>query len=654
MTGRTNSALQPPIVPKNGHTVRVIVPCRVSDPKPGKQDERSLDDQRAMHEEWLKANLDHPFEMIALEGRESGEWIERSDYLELMRLVETDEFDLVRTEDLGRIVRRIHAHLFAELCVDYDTRLIAQNDHVDTAIAGWEDRSIFSAWHHERSNRDTSDRIKRTAANRFRSGGCAAFEIAGYIKPPGAKSDLDWRKDPDWEPIYKEWFRMLDEDQASYAEIADWLNANSVATGPFCRSDSWDGPMVGRYTHHIMLKGYRFRNRRKTRRNSKGKYVSEKASDDDLILRHVPHLAFFEEEYYDRVVSDVDERNAIYRRNSRPNGKDCRSRIPKNRTRFPGQSLTCGICGRGYVFGGHGQKDHLMCTGAREYKCWNGVTADGPLTARMISAVVLAEIQTLPAFDETFLSLVNAEAEKADEHRQARINELDRRRQQLDREIDNLMRFIRNGDSSDRVRLELRQLEEQAQRINADLHLLTSTPSEAVDIPPASEIGQLIDEALNSLDVESWDFCRVMQKLVPRIVVYPVRLCDGGNLVLRAECQVDLSGMLPDTRVRAALQDPLTQAVTVDLFVPPQREKYRERVVELSRTVSFKDAAALLGITSTAAQRASKLQKRMDELGIRDPYVRIKSPPEDVRRLRRHKHPRYCFQPNPIPSATQT
>tara|TARA_R110002072_G_scaffold301976_1_gene483172 strand:- start:2789 stop:3877 length:1089 start_codon:yes stop_codon:yes gene_type:complete len=357
-----------------------------------------------MHEEWLKAHLDSPYEVRILEGRESGECIERADYQELIGLVTTGQFDLVLAEDLGRIIRRLQAHGFAELCGDFDTRLISHNDHIDTAIPGWEDRSIISAWHHERSNRDTSDRIKRTANNRFLQGGCAAFEIAGYIKPPGAKSDLDWQKDPDWEQVYVEWFRMLDEDEATFSEIADWLNKHQRATGTFTKKGEWDGTMVGRVTRNWLLKGYRVRNRRKSRRNSSGKYVSVVAAPSELKLRHAPHLAFFDEAYYDRVVAAVNERNAKYRRKGQ-NGVDTRRRVPKKRTRFPGQSLVCGICGRGFVFGGHGQTDHLMCSGAREHLCWNGVTADGPLTAERISNAVFQEISALPEFDETLSGL---------------------------------------------------------------------------------------------------------------------------------------------------------------------------------------------------------------------------------------------------------
>jgi hypothetical protein len=256
-------------------------------------------------------------------------------------------------------------------------RLIALNDHVDTSEDGWQDRSIFSAWHHERSNRDTSDRIKRTHRSRFEQGGCAAFPIYGIIKPPGAKSDLEWYKDPGAESIYKEWFEQLDNG-ALYAEIAEWLREKRIPTGPFCDAEEWDGPTVGRVAHNPLLKGYRRRNVRKTKRNAKGEYVSIKAEAHELRLRHVPHLAFFEEAYYDRVIAKADARNAKFRRNGAGGADPCHNR-PKKRTRFPGQTLRCIRCGYDFVWGGHGQADHLECGGTRKHRCWQSVSVDGPM-----------------------------------------------------------------------------------------------------------------------------------------------------------------------------------------------------------------------------------------------------------------------------------
>jgi hypothetical protein len=192
----------PPKLPKDGRTLQVLVPVRVSDPT--KQDERSLGDQRVKIEKFLKENSSYPFELTVLEGRQSGELLDRQEYRKLVELVETGRFDLVVAKDLGRIVRRMQAHRFCENCVDYNTRVIAINDHVDTAQDGWQEASIFSAWHHERSNRDTSDRIKRSHRSRFVQGGVLSCTIFGYVKPPGAKTDAELQRDPAAEPIYKE------------------------------------------------------------------------------------------------------------------------------------------------------------------------------------------------------------------------------------------------------------------------------------------------------------------------------------------------------------------------------------------------------------------------------------------------------------------
>ena len=200
--------LDPPLSARNGRTVRVLVPCRVSDPT--KQDERSLEDQENQHRRWLQENTDLAVELKVLAGSGSGEWLDRREYLDLIEFVESDKYDLVLTEDLGRIARRIQSHLFCENCVDHEVRLISLFDHIDTAVDGWEDRSIFSAWHHERSNRDTSGRIKRTHENRFAYGGCLSLPIYGYIKKLGAKDDDDVEKDPAAISVYEEWFSRLD------------------------------------------------------------------------------------------------------------------------------------------------------------------------------------------------------------------------------------------------------------------------------------------------------------------------------------------------------------------------------------------------------------------------------------------------------------
>ena len=658
--------LQLPLTARDGLTLRVIVPCRVSDPGPGKQDIKSLEDQESMHRRWLTEHTALPLEIKVIAGSGSGEWLDREEYMQLIELVETNQFDLVLTEDLGRIARRVQSHLFCELCVDHRTRLIAVNDHVDTCEPGWEDRSIFSAWHHERSNRDTSDRIKRSHRNRFTHGGCLSLPFYGYRLKAGIPADLrnktdnDWEKIPEAEPIYTEWFDRLDHG-ASYSELSDWLNQRGVPTGPYPKApkkvkkhEKWDGKAVSRVSHNWLLKGVRFRNKRKTRRiNNPGHYVSEEAKPKELLIRRVPHLAFFDEAYYDRVIAKVDTRNAKYRRNEKGTPDPCKDR-PKKKTRYPGQTVYCGICGRLYVFGGHGQRDHLMCEGAREHKCWNGISFDGPLAAERFSQATLNELQSLKDFDPVFLDEVNAVSRLLDAGNDVRLREIDCELNTVRREIDNVMKFIRGGDISERVRAELLQLEERERLLLREKGEIERSPRHAIVIPSAAEIRQITQEALRDLALDSFEFAKRMRELTGPIYVYPFCLCEGTPFVLRAKLQLRLAGLLSDKRTREVLQQPLERIVRIDLFDMPQRVALREKVLAgrqecdpSGRTRTERDVATCLGITVTAAQRAAALDRLMKEQGLTDPYVLMTEPPMDSKKFRRHLHRRYHFDPLP-------
>ena len=568
-------------------------------------------------------------------------------------MVESDQYDLVLTEDLGRIARRVHAHLLCELCVDHRVRLVALNDHVDTCEPGWEDRSIFSAWHHERANRDTSDRIKRTHRSRFEQGRCLPLLVFGYRKKGNGKCDDDVEKIPEAAPIYEEWFRRLD-DGSSYSEVADWLNETGVSPGPYARNEEWDCQMVARTSHNWLLKGCRFRNKRKTRRNNTtGRYKSEKADSKDLLIRRVAHLAFFPAGYYDGVIAKVDARNAKYRRDGKGKPDPCQDR-PKKRTRFPGQTIYCGICGRLYVFGGHGQRDHLMCEGAREYKCWNGITVDGPLAAKRISEAVFSEIQGLADFERVFLEIVGEEAGQFNAACDIRLQEVVRRLHAVQREIANVMEFIRKGDISERVRAELRRLEEEREKpLLCQKDELERLPSRRIVLPSIAEITDVAQVAFQALVAESFEFAKRVRELTGKIYVYPFRLCDGVPFVLRAKLRLQMADLVPDTPLREVLQWPGERVLKIDLFHMPERAALREKVIAgrqerdaSGRKRTEREVADYLGITITAAQRAAVLDRLMKQRSLTDPYLLLLEPP-NYPKLRRHLHPRYHFEPLP-------
>jgi len=297
--------------------------------------------------------------------------------------------------------------------------------------------------------------------------------------------------------------------------------------------------------------------------------------------------------------------------------------------------------------------EHLMCGGAREHKCWNGVTVDGPLAARKISEAVFHEIEAVKDFDEVFREMVGEEARQTDAEHGARIREVSAKIARNERELANVARFIRDGSHSPTIRAELEQLEKEKLELALQLDELQDRPVDNLVIPTAEEIRLLARDAFQDLALESSEFTRLIRCLIPKILVVPYRLCDGGHIVLRSRFRLCLSGLLPDRRAREVLEEPLTRTLSVDLFNPCQREAFREQVValraslnpETGRNYTECEVARKVGITTTAAQRAAALQRQMDRLGLTDPYVPLAEPPDDYSKLRRHKHHRYCFEP---------
>ena len=256
-------------------------------------------------------------------------------------------------------------------------------------------------------------------------------------------------------------------------------------------------------------------------------------------------------------------------------------------------------------------------------------------------------IEALPDFDTAFLQFLDEEAEHVDATRLDRIEKKERRYRQLDRQVENLVKFVREGNSSHRIREELVRLECELADAAIDVQSERTTSSNAITMPSIDEVRSLARAEVHSLDVQSWEFNKVMQRLTPRIVVFPYRLCDGGDLVFRACFRLFLGRILADARQRDVLERPLEQVLCVDLFNPVQREEFRPQFIEMRKTMTQRAIAHKLGITLTAVQRAAALQRKMDELGLTDPYLLVTEPPEDLTKLRRHKHKRYRFEPLP-------
>ena len=634
--------LNPPLIPKRGRKLVVLVICRISKKS---QDEKSLEDQEALYRDWLGDNTDCEVEVVVIAGQGGGERLTRKEYEQACAEVESGRFDLVLVEDLGRVCRRVHAFLFAESCEDQETRLISLNDNVDTAVEGWRLHSFFAVMRHELYNSDTSKRIRRTQRNRFLAGGIVQFVIAGHIKPEGAKTDADLRKDPAFEAIYDKVFQMF-EDEAPFAEVADWLNANKVPVGPYSRKKEWTGPMLARVVRNPILKGVRQRNRKISKRvNKSGDRHSVDAPPEELLQRECPHLAFIEPERYDRVMRKVNARTKKFGRKKR-NGVDSRQGKVWKQTNWPGQHLGCGVCGHIYYWNGVLGRRCMMCSGAYDYKCWNSLTLEGQATIRRLTQAIWQKIRELPDFDSEFLTTLRQSLEEETSRSQSRRKELDRQRDAVQRQIERVTEAIADIGNSPSLKDKLKSLENQLEETEVALSELREGQRDQIELPSMDDIRKAAEDLFTTFVPEDQEAARLLHRLITTMVVMPVRLCDNGAVVARVRLTLNLAALSSSGHTAAELGEAMTCELTVDLFDDPQRAAYRERVMALRAAgLTQRQVADHLGLTQPAVQNAIILDRKMKELGISDPYIPVLEPPADCKKLRRHRHPRYRFEP---------
>jgi len=627
--------------PKRGTKFKVIGVGRISTEH---QNQLSLGDQEAYYRQYLDRELGKgncELEVIASQG--SGQILDRAELLQLCEMVSSGDYEIVVAEDLGRISKRIYAIVFCEDAEDTATRVIAINDHVDTANENWKQASIFASFKNESFCKDTSARITRSLRNRFLQGQIFQCEIYGYIKPHSKASDSEVSKDPDAIPIYGEWFTRLESGQ-NYRMVADWLNDSGILPGKYARLTRWDGRMVQRVTFNSILKGERVRNKRvAVRVNKTGRSKTQKAPEGHQLSRMVPHLAFIEPERYDRVIRLLKKRNAKYKR-SESVVNDPRAGIPKRQTRWPGQHLRCGVCGRLFVFGGHGKKERMMCTGARDHKCWNAMTVSGPEVAAAVAERLRELVCDLPDFDSIWVTEYKAQRKSHLGEQDSRLKTLRKKLEAENRKLGKFLDALAEAESSNAIVERIRQCEDNVADLKDGISTLESEHQNSPALPSLEEIQGVAEEAFTEIAVESIDFSRLVRKLLDDFFVLPYRLADGGAVQPRVTFQVSLGRLL-----NSNLDLPITQRYCqVDLMKQPKRLRYLNDVVKLEgEGMKHKDIAEKLGIFKSEVGYALKLHRLMTELGIDEPWIPMRSSQQVYECFKRVRNPRFKFEPLP-------
>jgi site-specific DNA recombinase len=624
--------------PKNGAHFRVLIFGRISTDN---QDEKSLEDQ----EQYVLQHLNRimpgqKFEIKTIAGQGSGQLLDRAEFLQLCELVTSGKYDIVIAEDLARILRRFQVVPFLEEAEDSGTRVIAINDFLDTKDENWQQTAFFAAYKHSSFCQETSRRIRRTLRNRFINGGIVMCTQYGYIKPHPKASDEEMQKDPKAVPVYETWISML-ENGATYAEVARLLKSENIPTGKYCSSRKWTVAMVKRLTYNPILKGERHRNKKMTKRlNKTGRPKSIDAPPDELLVRKVPHLAFVEPARWDRLIRQLDERNKKFQR-SKERKNDPRADIPKRHTRWPGQHICCGVCGRFFVHGGHGKKERMMCNGAREHTCWNSMTIDAAQVANAVAADIRELVRSLPSFNESWALEYEAQRSSLLATEDAELERVAAELAKEERALKNLLNALAELGSSAAVVEKIRSSESNVQLLRDRAYRLERDSSRRVSLPNLDEIIAVADKSFVDLAVASQDFGRMMKSVVTEFFVLPYRLADGGHVQPKIMYRACLAPLVdhPDL-------DLLKFDRIIDLTKKPTRLCILDDVVELVNAGSkHAEVAAKLDVFKTEVGYAMRLHRRMKELGTDDPWVPVTDSEHVIDYFKKIRNPQFKFEP---------
>ena len=623
--------------PKNDTSFNVIGVARISTKN---QNELSLEDQEALFRRWLDCEYGADnYRLRVIAYRESGQILDTNEFLELCDWVATGKLDLVIAEDLSRIIRRLQAIIFCEEAEALGTRVVGIGDPVDTSKEGWEYAAVFSSLKNRAFCKDTARRIRRTLRNRFSNGGIVTCLQYGYIKPHPGASDEEVQKDPEAVAVYEQWISML-EDGATYAEVTRWLNEENVPTGEYCDEDEWTGAMVKRLTYNPIIKGERHRNKKMVRRKQNGRPECVNAPPEELLIRKVPHLAFVEPERWDRLIRMLDERNKKYQR-SAERKNDPRADIPKRETRWPGQHLRCGVCGRMYVHGGHGKKERMMCNGAREYSCWNSMTVDAAEVANAVASDIRELVRSLPSFDEAWVAEYESQRLTMLKTQNSELKRVQAELAKEERSVENLIGALAELGSSPSVLEKIRSGESKVQLLKDRVHQLEKASSETISLPSLEEIIAVSDKSFEDVAIADQSFGRIMRSIVKEFFVLPYRLADGGHVQPKIVYRACLASLVDHPDLELLQFDRV-----IDLTKKPRRLRYLDDVVEMVNSgAKHAEIAEELGIFKTEVGYALRLHRQMLALGIDDPWVPVTCSDQVVDYFKRVRNSQFSFKP---------
>ena len=432
---------------------------------------QDIESNAAQHEEaerYLEREYAGPREIKRISDQGSGWLADRPGINLAQHLIAEGWCDLVLVNEIREVYRNPRfLWAFVQDCVDNGTRFISIADAIDTAEENWEPLMHMACLRHGMAVPEARQRVKRKATLSFSGGGMVMKVQYGYRKLT-AEESLSGVFGPVGLRIAKleaatstiQTMKDMVVAGKSYEIVAEWLTEEGVAPGPYATNGKWTGRLVRDLLRAPILSGQRqFRRFLCDMKYGTGKHKL-KANPKPPESIEYSGLAHLTPEQHQELLAVMDARKEVSRI-GHPSGRaSTLYNVLRSRSLWPGQHLTCAICGGlFYCFG-----EVMKCQNARgkgPNDCWNRVQVREDEVHEKVLPVLLRFLLKNEAVRKVIAEVAWKEHQRSMNRNNQSLSGLVSRISELERQATHLAKAIAEGISLEAVSKEAKTVEEE-------------------------------------------------------------------------------------------------------------------------------------------------------------------------------------------------
>lgn len=642
------TAIASPLVSSGPRRLRVLIYARYSTDE---QNPRSIDDQVTKCRAYLSRSGVHGYDEMLLDDREiSGRKKSRPGIDRLIELIDQNAVDLVVVEDLSRLFRKsmFSMELLARAS-DARTRIICVDNGIDTADGSSRLLAQVHGLVAELFLTDTANRIRRSIDGRWIAGFAVNPLLPGYRRIATNPDALDHRrrgpyrdeKDETWTPVIVEAFERAARGEGHW-QIGQFLDSREFPLPLKAESNLWTPDLVRRFLQQPLLKGVEFHRRTYNKAlELSGETKQVRSGDDQVLRRDMPHLAHVKEWLWQNANDAIQSRR---RRASYKRGVDHPTTgIPRDRWGPLSTLLHCGVCGsRMHKDGAYRcSASKARWTKAKKdgQRCWNRCSPCIDIVHEKISkAVVAALLDSIGGF-EPILTHIQELVREGDGSAEKELRRFEQDETALCRRIDKYRKIVDEGGDLSTAVAWLKDAEDGLNRVRLEMSRLRDQRYPDAPLPRLQDIEERAREIEQSLlSCMGREAGALLRQLVDRIDARPYRAFDSNRIVLRGHFTLRLVALLP-AQWQSLLANRLNPEdvgkldsitlipLVVDLFERPAYMQHSAEALRLQRDgLKLSEILDRLGVRRDVVKAALKAARRMEELGLTDPYALLTEP----------------------------